>query len=248
MRNIKLTIEYEGTHFSGWQIQGKRQRTVAGQIEKTLKKLFRKNIRLIGSGRTDSGVHALGQVANFKVDSTLTTQRIKHALNAHLPEDIVVWKVEEVAFNFHAQYSARFKTYRYTILNRDARSVLTRHFCLSYPYPLNISAMRVEAKALLGRHDFKSFQAVNPARDEKTTTVRTIHKISIKKGGDFIYIDITANGFLYKMVRNIVGTLLEVGCGRLPKGGIKIILAKKNRVFAGDTAKAQGLTLVEVNY
>lgn len=247
-RNIKLTLEYDGTDFHGWQVQAKGQRTVAGEMEKALKKIFRKNIRLIGSGRTDSGVHALGQVANFKIKSPMKTGQIKRALNANLPEDIGVWKAEEVNAGFHAQYSVRSKTYRYVILNRDARSALERHFCLLYPYPLNLSRMRAEAKAFVGRKDFRSFQGANPSRDAKASTVRAVRRVDIKKKGNFIYIEIEADGFLYKMVRNIVGTLLEVGNGRLPKGSVKFILAQRNRAFAGDTAKAMGLTLMEVKY
>ncbi|MBI5150420.1 MAG: tRNA pseudouridine(38-40) synthase TruA [Candidatus Omnitrophica bacterium] len=247
-RNIKLTIEYDGTDFYGWQIQAKHQRTVAGEIEKALKKIFHKNIRLIGSGRTDSGVHALGQVANFKVVSPLKLQQIKRALNANLPEDVAVWRVEEVGADFHAQYSVHSKTYRYTVLNRDVRSPLQRHYCLVYPYPLNVRRMKEEAKSLVGRKDFRAFQAANPSRDEKATTVRTVRRVDIRKKGDFLSIEIEADGFLYKMVRNIVGTLLEAGQGRLPKGSIKAILAQKDRALAGDTARPQGLTLVEVKY
>ena len=247
-RNIKLTIEYDGTDFNGWQVQAKGRRTVAGTIEKALKKIFRKNIRLIGSGRTDSGVHALGQVANFRTDSPMPVERIQKALNANLPEDIAVWKVEEVDADFHSQYSVRSKTYRYTILNRDARSPLQRQFCLAHPYPLNLRRMKEEAKALVGRKDFRAFQASNPSRDEKASTVRTVRRVDIRKKGDFLYIEIEADGFLYKMVRNIVGTLLDVSQGRLPKGSIKSILTQKDRNLAGDTAKPQGLTLLEVEY
>ncbi len=248
LRNIKLTIEYDGTDFNGWQVQAKGRRTVAGEIEKAIKKIFHKNIRLIGSGRTDSGVHALGQVANFRSDSPMPVERIERALNANLPEDIAVWKVEEVPADFHAQYSVRSKTYRYTILNRNARGPLQRHYSLVYPYPLNLRRMKEEAGALVGRKDFRAFQAANPSRDEKAATVRTVKRIDIKKKGDFIHMDIEADGFLYKMVRNIVGTLLEAGQGRLPKGSIKSILAQKDRNLAGDTAKPQGLMLVEVKY
>ncbi|MBI5416052.1 MAG: tRNA pseudouridine(38-40) synthase TruA [Candidatus Omnitrophica bacterium] len=247
-RNIKLTLEYDGTGFNGWQIQARHQRTVAGEIEKALKKIFRKNIRLIGSGRTDSGVHALGQAANFKTTSPMKPDQMRRALNANLPDDIAVLKVEEVLAGFHAQYSVRSKTYRYTILNRDVRGPLQRRYCLVYPYPLNLRRMKEEAKALVGRHDFRSFQAANPSRDEKATTVRTVRRVGITKKGDFIHIDIEADGFLYKMVRNIVGTLLEVGQGRLPKGSIRSILAQKDRALAGDTARPQGLTLVKVEY
>jgi len=248
-RNIKLTIEYDGTAFNGWQVQPNNQRTVQGIIEKAVQKIFNKKIRVIGSGRTDSGVHALGQVANFKVKSDLPLIKIRGALNANLPVDVVILKVEEVPLDFHARYSVKAKTYRYTVLYRKTRCARQRHFCLLYPYPLNLSHMRQEAKILVGRHDFKSFQAVDAAKPKRgENTVRTIKRLEIKKKGDYIYIDIEANGFLYKMVRNIVGTLLEIGTRKLPKGSMKNILSKKDRTAAGPTAKSHGLALVEVKY
>ena len=248
MRNIKLTIEYDGTHFNGWQIQDKHKRTVQGEIEKACAKVFHRRIRLIGSGRTDSGVHAVGQVANFKVDTRLTPFEILRAINASLPEDIVIVDVEDAREKFHAQYSAKSKIYRYTILNRKARSAIYRGLCHFYPYPLNVALMRREARALLGTKDFKSFQATPIQALKERSTVRTIKKITIHKKNGFISIDIEANGFLHKMVRNIIGTLLEIASGRLPKGSMKKILEKRNRIAAGRTAKAKGLCLLEVKY
>ncbi|MBN1870519.1 MAG: tRNA pseudouridine(38-40) synthase TruA [Candidatus Omnitrophica bacterium] len=262
MRNIKLTIEYDGTNFNGWQTQQARnltnrqpsqkgQRTVQGEMEKALKKIFKKDLKLIGSGRTDSGVHALGQVANFQTRSIMPTTKIQSALNANLPDDIAITKTEDVPLNFHSQYSVQSKTYRYTILNRNSRCVQQRDFCLLYHHKLNLRAMKEEAKSLLGRQDFKSFTASDPAKCKKGiegNTVRTIKRLTINKKGDFLTIDIEANGFLYKMVRNIVGTLLEVGIGKLPKGSIKQILLKKDRNTAGITAKPKGLMLLEVKY
>lgn len=261
-RNIKLTIEYDGTHFNGWQTQTARKRqrgqtarkpprTVQGEMEVALKKIFGRDLKLVGSGRTDSGVHAVGQVANFKVHSPMPPEEIRAALNANLPDDIAVLKAEEVPLVFHAQYSVKSKTYRYTVLNRDVRCALQRNFCLFYPRKLNVRAMRHEAKSLVGRKDFKSFTACDPAarRDRKTKdTVRTVKRLDITRKGDFLLIDIEADGFLYKMVRNIVGTLLEAGRGRLAEGGIKQILAKKDRNAAAHTAKSRGLTLLEVRY
>lgn len=248
MRNIKLTIEYDGTDFYGWQVQIKSQRTIQAEIEKALKKIFKKYVTLFGSGRTDSGVHALGQVANFHAATKLPITTIQTALNAILPQDIAVVGIAEVGPRFHARFSVKSKIYRYAILNRPARCALQRRFCLFYPYPLNLRLMRVEAKALVGRHDFRSFQAANLSRDEKATTVRTVRGVEIKKKDDFIYIDIEADGFLYKMVRNIVGTLLRIGGGKLPKGSLPQILKRKDRSVAPAPAKAQGLTLIEVKY
>lgn len=257
-RNIKLTIEYDGTDFNGWQIQNhrrnssnSRKRTVQGEIEKALKKIFKKPVKLYGSGRTDSGVHALGQVGNFKTTSKMPTDEIIRALNANLPEDIAILNAEDVASDFHAQYSAKSKTYRYTVLNRAGRCAQQRDFCLYFPYKLNLTAMREESKCLIGRKDFRSFTASDPARrkaGKDNNTTRTVKKIAIRKKGDAVTFDIQANGFLYKMVRNIVGTLLDIGTGRLPKGSIKKILAAKNRDSAGNTAKSKGLALLEVCY
>ncbi len=248
-RNIKLTIEYEGTNYHGWQIQGKGHKTIQGQIEKALRKIFKKDIRLYGSGRTDSGVHAFGQVANFKVSSYLSLNEIQKAINANIPDDISIIDIEEVSLDFHSQYSAKFKIYRYVILNRQAPSVKDRNFCLHYPYKLNLALMRREAAILVGKKDFRSFQASdprNPHRDKNT--IRTVRNISIRRKGDYVFIDIEADGFLYKMVRNIVGTLLEIGRGKLPKGSMEMILLKKDRSAAGYTAKAKGLVLLKVLY
>lgn len=261
-RNIKLTIEYDGTNFHGWQTQTARcspkkqtrrpmQRTIQEEIEKVLKKIFKQNLKVIGSGRTDSGVHALGQVAHFKTTTSMSVKEIQNALNANLPDDIAVLEVEEVPLNFHAQYSAKSKTYRYTILNATARCAQQRNFCLYYPYKLSIRRMRAEAKDLIGRKDFRSFTASDPAKrktGKKENTVRTIKRLDITRKGDNLFFDIEANGFLYKMVRNIVGTLLEVGQDRLTKGSIKQILSAKDRNAAGNTAKPKGLALIKVRY
>ena len=255
LRNIKLTLEYDGTEFNGWQAQAKGPRTVQGEIEKALKKIFppsagvadKSRIKLYGSGRTDAGVHALGQVTNFKITSSMPVAVIQKALNGNLPEDISVVKVEEVSPNFHSQYSATRKIYRYTILNRSSRRSYGRQFCLHFPYKLNLTLMRQEAKSLTGRKDFRSFGSLDKGQG-RDNTIRHVTKIDIKKRGDVITIDIEANGFLYKMVRNIVGTLLDVSTGRLPEGSIKKILAQKNRKFASPPAEAQGLCLWKVTY
>lgn len=258
-RNIKLTIEYDGTNFCGWQRQSARNgsqnksshRTVQEEIEKVLKTIFQQNLKCTGSGRTDSGVHALGQVAHFKMNSTMSVDKMQNALNANLPDDIAIIKVEEASLSFHAQYSVKTKTYRYTILNTTARCAQQRNFCLYYPYKLNTRKMREEAKSFIGRKNFKSFTASDPAKRKarrKENTVRTIKQLTITKKGDNLIFEIEANGFLYKMVRNIVGTLLEVGRGKLARGSIKQILSQKNRGAAGNTAKAKGLALLKVRY
>ena len=239
MPNTRLTIAYDGTNYAGWQIQ-KNARAVQGIIEKALRKVLNENVKLIGAGRTDSGVHAKGQVANFKSkkDFTLT------ALNANLPEDIAIIKIKRVRENFHSRFDAKGKVYRYMILNSRIGDPLARRFCWRVPWPLDVSRMKKEANTLIGKHDFKAFQAKSVIKN----TVRTIKRLNIKKKGRFVTIDIEANGFLYNMVRNIVGTLVEIGRGYFPKGSMKRILHSRSRRQAGPTAPAQGLTLLRVLY
>ena len=246
MRNIKLTIEYTGTNLSGWQLQLDK-RTVQGEIERALKTIFKKDIRIYGSGRTDAGVHAAGQVANCKIDTAMETQDIVRALNGNLSGDITILLAEDISDKFHAQYSAKRKTYRYTISNRPTRPALNSDYLYHVTHKINLAAMKREAKAFLGKHDFRSFTATDVTTIGKDAT-RTIHTLNITKKGDLIMVEITANGFLYKMVRNIVGTLLEVGTEQLPEGSVKKILKAQARTAAGNTAPAKGLTLMQVEY
>jgi tRNA pseudouridine38-40 synthase len=247
MRNFKVTFEYDGAEFCGWQTQGQGERTVQGALEAVLLKVFKGPIKVTASGRTDSGVHAQGQVISFKADTRMKPLEIQRAMNSLLPKDIAVHEVRQVKDGFHAQYSVKNKTYRYTVLNRKYRSVFLRDRVYYYPFPLNVSNMRKAAKHLTGRHDFKSFQAYDPLRAERQT-MRTIKKMVIKKEGDLIHIDVTADGFLYKMVRNIVGTLLAIGSGQLLVNEMPKILKAKNRKAARDTAPAEGLCLMVVKY
>lgn len=245
-RNIKLEIEYDGTNYAGWQVQSKvRGKTIQQIIEKTLQRIIREKVKVIASGRTDSGVHALGQVANFYTFSQMPLPRLKIALNGLLPEDIKVTKIKEAKQSFHSRFSAKSKIYRYTILNRAYSSPLLRNAVYFYPHPLNVKLMQSEAKALIGKHDFSAFQA---SLGREKNPVKTIKKISVSKKGDFIYVLIEADGFLYNMVRNIVGTLIEVGRGRFAKGSLKKILRLRNRRLAGPTAQAKGLCLLKVKY
>ncbi|MCB9748278.1 MAG: tRNA pseudouridine(38-40) synthase TruA [Candidatus Omnitrophica bacterium] len=251
MRNIKLTIEYDGSEFKGWQIQTGKGRTVQGEITQALRKILKEDVKIIGSGRTDTGVHALAQVAHFKTQTKKSTDLLLKAINANLPQDISIQKVEEMDLNFHAQHSVVSKVYRYAILNQAIRSPLRRKVCYFFPFPLNINLMKTESQSLIGHHDFKSFQASDPAKLKKgklSTTVRTIHNITFSTTDNIIYITIEGDGFLYKMVRNIVGTLIEIGHKNLPKGTLQNILLKKNRKYAAKTAPACGLTMLQVNY
>jgi tRNA pseudouridine38-40 synthase len=198
-----------------------------------------------GAGRTDSGVHAIGQVANFKTRSKLDLNKIKDALNSSLAEDILIVSAEYVPLKFDSQRSARSKRYRYTVTTEHFADPFIRHFAARFSYPLNIRSMRRAAKALTGRHDFKAFQS---AGSSESNTRRTIKKIKIEKRGDLMYIDIWADGFLYNMVRIIAGTLLEVGRGKIQADSIKGILLNRERRSAGPTAPALGLCLVSVEY
>ena len=260
MRNIKLIIEYDGTNYAGWQIQKsniKNQiskfKTIQETLETVLQKILQENVKVIGSGRTDSGVHALAQTANFRTNSQLPVSKIQKALNSLLPKDISIKEIGEADEDFHSRYSAKSKIYRYFILNSETRSAFLNKYAWHVPYRLNINLMRKEAAALLGRHDFKSFRA---SGSSVKTTVRTIKKLSIKilnytlsaQRYKLIVIDIESEGFLYNMVRNIVGTLVEIGRGRFQEGSLKKILLAKNRKQAGPTTPAQGLFLIEVKY
>ncbi|MDI6758920.1 MAG: tRNA pseudouridine(38-40) synthase TruA [Candidatus Omnitrophota bacterium] len=260
MRNIRLEIEYDGTNYCGWQIQNrhtsgaKYRWSIQEVIEKTLQKILQEKIKIIASGRTDAGVHARAQTANFKTNNNISPEKLQKALNGLLPEDISVNKVFDAPLNFHSRFSAKTKVYRYTILNRSFSQPLLRNTVYHYPYPLNIRLMQDEANALLGRHDFKAFCASNSNIKD---TFRTIKKISIRKTSSctlcpistaFLVIEIEADGFLYNMVRNITGTLLEIGRGKFPVGSIKKILHSANRIFAGPTAPAKGLCLLKVKY
>lgn len=244
MRNIVLIIEYDGTNYSGWQIQ-KNAKSIQAALEAALKRITDEKVKLISCGRTDSGVHAISHIANFETKSKIALVRLQQGLNSILPRDIVIKAAEEAPLNFNSRYDAKSKVYRYTILNCSYPAALYRDYFYYVPYRLKLSTMKREAKFLLGRHDFKSFQA---ADKKERSSIRTIKKLTIKRMGDFIEMDIEADGFLYNMVRNIVGTLIEIGRGRFKPGSMKKILRAKDRDLAGPTAPAKGLCLVEVRY
>lgn len=246
MRNIRITAAYDGTRYAGWQIQ-KNAGTVQEEIEKTLKKILKEKIKIIAAGRTDSGVHAKAQVANFKTKKNLPLQKLKAALNTNLPKDISITKIKNVPLKTHSRFDAKSKIYRYTILESRTKNPFLYPYYYRVRYKLDIPLMKKEAKVLLGKHDFKSFQAKSAFSNIKSTA-RTVKKISVKKEKQFIYIDIEADGFLHNMVRNIVGTLIEIGRGYLPAGSMKKILDSRDRRKAGPTAPAEGLTLIKVKY
>lgn len=245
MNRLKCTIEYDGTHFSGFQVQPKG-RTVQGEIEKAIKKLHKgEDIRIQPSGRTDAGVHAHGQVIHFDSPLAIPAERWMMALNTLLPADIVVTDVEIVDENFHARYDVVKKEYRYFLLNQKNRNVFRKDHTYYYPYPINLDQILEGAKYLLGTHDFTSFCST---KSDKENKIRTIEEIEIWKDGNEIVFRFVGNGFLYNMVRIIVGTLLKVGQGKLAPEDIKLILEKKDRQAAGKTAPAHGLHLWRVWY
>ena len=245
MRNIKLTIEYDGTNYLGWQVQAKGT-TIQGRIEENLNLLTGEEVRLTCSGRTDAGVHAFEQVAHFRTQSPLDLSSIQKALNSLLPRDILIKKVEEVGEDFHARKQSMSKIYEYRILNRELRSVFHHGYAWHIPRRLDLSEMEKAAEHLLGEHDFSAFRSVGtPTR----TPVRRVIRVEWKKGRDgLIRFEIEANGFLKKMVRAIVGTLVEVGKGKMSSEDFRSVLLSKNRANAGPTAPGHGLFLKKVKY
>ena len=244
MRNILLKIEYDGTSYSGWQSQ-KNAKSIQDTIEAALKRITGRKARLISCGRTDAGVHALDHIANFKTDSKIPPFKLRRALNSVLPKDVVIKDLKEVPLKFHSRFGARSKRYRYTIINGPSPPAILRNVTAYVPYKLDTTLMKKEAKSLIGKHDFKSFQAADKT---ERSSVRTIKQIQIKKNGEAIIIDVEADGFLYNMARNIAGTLIDVGRGRIPAGSMKKILKAKERSAAGQTAPARGLCLIRVKY
>lgn len=243
MRNLKLTIQYDGTKYCGWQKQPNSS-SIQGTIEYAIYEITKEKVNIIGSGRTDAGVHALGQVANFKINSNIPAARIPDALNAKLPKDISIIDCQEVSDDFHSRYSATGKIYRYLIYNKPYRSPLYKDISYHVRYDLDIQKMRVEAQSLLGTHEFKGFMSSGSSVKD---TVRTIHNISIEESGDLIVLEVEGNGFLYNMVRILVGTLVDIGRGRIDKP-LEEIIASQDRGEAGHTAPAHGLFLKKVHY
>ncbi len=245
--NIKLTIAYDGTDYYGFQEQrGSGLPTVQERLEGALSKLAKQPIQVIGAGRTDSGVHARGQVVNFKCDSwPVPLNKTPLALNSILPDDIVVTLAEQVPEDFHSRFSAKGKTYRYTIYNHPIPNPFVRRFALHEPRPLDVKAMNKGAGYLVGTHDFKSFQAQGtPVK----STIRTISAASVERDGNHVILNFTGNGFLYNMVRIMTGTLIDVGLGKIEPEMVKDILLARDRTKAGMTVPPQGLCLMEVYY
>jgi tRNA pseudouridine38-40 synthase len=245
MRNLKLVLSYDGSDFSGWQTQPGR-RTVQKTLEEALGRLTGEpRVRVNAAGRTDAGVHALGQVVNFFSGTNIPAAKLVAASNAHLPPDIVVREAEDVPQAFDANHDAVRKLYRYVIHDGDVPNPFLRRYCCQSRHSLDAAAMARAAAPLRGRHDFHSFETDWPNRQ---SSVRTVTRLDVSRFGDWIWIDVEADGFLYNMVRAIAGTLMYVGRGYWPESQVAAILNAADRTRAGPTAPAQGLFLMRVEY
>ena len=244
MRNLRLDICYDGTKYRGWQRLTGVENTIQGKLEQTLSRLLGETVEVSGSGRTDAGAHALGQVVSFHTESTLSCQDILEGLRRYLPEDIGIYFCQEVHPRFHARLNAKTKRYRYRIWNSGDPCVFDRKYLWQLPEELDLDAMNKAAAYFLGEHDFSAFCA---NKKMKKSTVRRIDSIDIKKSGQELILSFTGNGFLYNMVRILVGTLVEVGRGERSVDSIPALFGQK-REQAGILAPAQGLCLMEVTY
>lgn len=244
MRNVKVVVEYDGTDYFGFQFQPGVP-TVQGELERVLENIVKEQVTVYGSGRTDTGVHAKGQVINFRTVCEIPIDRVCIAMNTLLPGDIAAVEAREMDEDFHARYSAKSRLYRYDILNTGLRSALMGRYCWHLHCPLDADAMRESAQCLVGVHDFSSFEC---SGSDNKTSVRDMMMVDVRRSGDIVSIELRANAFLRSMVRNIVGTLVEVGSGKRPVLQVKEILETRNRCEAGRTAPPQGLCLVEVEY
>jgi tRNA pseudouridine38-40 synthase len=245
---FRLTIAYDGTAYEGWQVQ-KIGLGVQQKVEEALAKLFPSHPRVHSSSRTDTGVHALGMVAHFDVprsECTMTARKLALAVNAWLPEDVRVLSATRARAEFHARFDATGKQYRYFIWNHPGMNPLARQSAWHVPRPLDLTAMRAAARLFLGQHDFQSF-AANPGY-AKATTVRTLTRCDLKRSGQMLTVIIEGDGFLYKLCRGIVGTLVQVGLGKFSPGEVSTMLAQRDRRVAGMTAPAHGLVLWKVFY
>lgn len=251
MKNYRIVLQYEGTRYQGWQRQESTENTIQGRLEALLGKMTGQKVEVIGSGRTDAGVHAACQVANFHLDTEKTPEQIMDYMNAYLPEDIGVIEIKEVGERFHSRLNVKGKTYRYRVLNTKIPHVFDRRYVHTVEEPLDVAAMQKASSYLEGTHDFKAFTS---GKRGKKSTVRTIDSIRIEQvAASFVWdreirFTFSGNGFLYHMVRIMVGTLLEVGMHKRKPEDMADILAGGLREKAGELAPARGLTLMEVRY
>jgi tRNA pseudouridine38-40 synthase len=246
MKNFKLIIEYDGTNYNGWQRQA-AEPTVQAEIEKALSVMTRSDITLIGAGRTDAGVHALGQTAHFRCETRLDPEAILKGLNSLLPPDIAIGDCRLVPADFHARFAAQSKIYRYRILNRTARGAVGRNYSWFIHRSLDVQAMQQATHFIVGRHDFKAFESTGSPRTHTVRHVLAAEWVAEREQG-LLTFQIEADGFLRCMVRNIVGTLVAAGLGRISPADVAAILESRDRRRAGTTAPPQGLFMVEVKY
>ena len=244
MRNLRLDICYDGTRFRGWQRLGSTENTIQGKLEQTLSRILDEPVAVSGSGRTDAGAHAMQQVVSFHCQNKMPCEQILSLLRRYLPEDIGIYSCREVADRFHARLNCKSKTYRYRIWNSDAPCVFDRRFVYVFADKLDTLAMKRAAEVFLGEHDFSAFCA---NKNMKKSTIRRIDAIDIRREGQEMIITVTGNGFLYNMVRIMVGTLLEVGTGKRKADSIETLFGQP-REHAGYLVPAQGLCLMEVEY
>jgi tRNA pseudouridine38-40 synthase len=244
MRRIKLVLEYCGTRYHGWQVQPNAL-SVQECLEHPLTQMTNGPVRVHAAGRTDAGVHALGQVVHFDTTSAMPLPALQRGLNSLLPDDIAVLQVTEVPMDFHARYAARQKTYAYVVHNHPVRSAFAAPYTWYVPQPLDVPAMRTAAQVLVGRHDFSAFRAASCAA---RSPVRCVSRVAVKRRAARVFFVLCADGFLQHMVRNIVGTLVDIGRGKIPAEAMAAILQSRQRQLAGPTAPPQGLCLVRVHY
>lgn len=244
MRRIQLIVAYDGTNYHGFAKQ-EQSETIQGNLERAIYNLTGQKVDVIGSGRTDAGVHAKGQCCIIDIETPIPTDRLAKALNGRLPGDIIIKEAKDVKDDFHPRFMAKKKTYRYQILTSPVNDPFIGKYCYFYPYELDLGLMQEAAKAIEGTHDFKGFCASGTT---VKSTVRTVYSIEVKQIEDMIYFDVCGNGFLYNMVRIIAGTLIDVGRGRLSVEVIQQMIDKRDRALGGPTAPPEGLTLLEVYY
>ena len=245
MRNIKMTIKYDGSRYKGFQRLQDNDMTIQGKLEAVIRKMTEEPVEIIGSGRTDMGVHAYGQVANFKTTSEMTLKKMKAYLYEYLPEDIVVTNLEEADERFHSRYNAKSKVYLYKIYNNEVHDPFLRKYTNHIARKLDLNLMKEASKQLVGEHDFTSFVS---SKSKKKSNVRTIHSIEVQENNNVIEIYVEADGFLYNMVRIIVGTLIDAGLRKKTVKDIEYMLKAKDRSVSSETAPSKGLCLYKVKY
>lgn len=245
IKNYRMTIQYDGSRYQGWQRQDSTNNTIQGKIEAVLSKMVDRPVEIVGAGRTDSGVHALSQVANVHLKSDMSTKEIMEYINQYLPDDIAITSMKEVPDRFHSRLNAKGKTYEYKIVNSSVSNVFLRKYSYMVPEKLNVEKMQEAAALFCGTHDFKAFTS---NKRSKKSTVRTIENITITREKEVLTFTFSGNGFLYHMIRILMGTLLEVGIGKRNIETIPVLLQNGSREDAGPLVPGLGLTLVSVKY